>query len=307
VIYWLDDNNSFCVEYTSCPAPVGNMRQEVEKACTRLASEGKIMISLTGGLDSQVLLHTFHTLGLPYQCAFLYYPGSNETELNNVRILEKKYGFNCTVIDIDPYVFQSEVEALAIESGIPPEHHLMKKFLTQLPTDIDLLQGIESFDFAFRDGKVYCLESWNSIEIASQRALQQVPRSGKILSVDRRGENNDLALSMLADDIVSGYIHSVEYIKGNGLVRADTGLAPVLPTPWEYYVKPILFGKYWGNELEYFPKYISPVNIPYIMKPTNHLFRHAYRKQHVLIERMELIEHLSDWGSNKTKKYISKD
>jgi hypothetical protein len=302
MIYGLD-NDLFYVEYTSCTEPVGNMRQEMEKACRRLASEGSVMISLSGGLDSQVLLHTFHTLGLPYQCAFLYFPGRNDTELRNVRILEQKYGFSCIVIDIDPFLFQAEAEGQALISGIPPEHHLMKRFLSQLPSDVDLLQGIESFDFRFKNGKVYCFESWNAIEVASQRALREVPRNGKIVCIDRRGKNNDFALSMLADDVVTGYINSINYIKGNGLIEADTQSPPKLIFSWEYYVKPILFGKYWGNELEYFPKYISPENIPYIMKPENPLLKHDYLKHHVMVERSELISHLSDWGSNKTKRY----
>jgi hypothetical protein len=312
MIYGLQDD-LFYVEYTSCSAPIGNMRQEMEKACARLASQGKVMISLSSGLDSQVLLHTFHTMGLPYECAFLYFPGYNERELTNIRILEKKYGFECIIISIDPNIYQQEVEQEALLTGIPPEHHLMKRFLMQLPDDRDLLQGIDSFDFVFRNGKVYCIESWNSIEVASQRALLQVPRSGKIVSVDRMAENNDFALAMLTDDIVSAYISSIEYFKGNGLVlQKDTfweqaaNSSPKLVFSWEYYVKPLLFGKYWGNELEYFPKDVSPEHINYIMKPDNPLLKHNYLKHCVFIERQELIEHLSDWGSNKTKRYTQK-
>jgi hypothetical protein len=303
MIYGLDENDKFYVEYTSCERPIGNVRQEMERACTKLASEGKILISLTSGLDSQVLLHTFHTLGLPYQCAFMYHPGYNDFEYNNIKILEKKYGFECIIVEIDPFAIKEEIEELAIATGIPAEHHMMKKFLEQLPEDTDFLQGIESFDFIFKQGKAYCMESWTAIEVASQRALKQVKRSGKIVCIDRRAPFNEFALAYLSDPVVTGYINGLEYIKGNGLVDKDTGNPPPLIFSWEYYVKPIIYGMYWGKELEIFPKYVSCEQVDFIMNPSDTRMRHNYKNKCVFVERDELIKHLSDWGSNKTKRY----
>lgn len=303
MIYGLDENDKFYVEYTSCPEPIGNVRQEMEKSCIKLATEGKVLISLTSGLDSQVLLHTFHTLGLPYECAFMYHPGYNDFEYNNIKILEKKYNFKCRIVEIDPIPLKEEVEELAIATGIPAEHHIMKKFLAQLPEDMDFCQGIESFDFIFRQGKAYCMESWTAIEVASQRALKQVPRSGKIVCIDRRAPFDNFALAYLSDPVVTGYINGLEYIKGNGLVDKDTGEPPPLIFSWEYYVKPIIYGLYWGKELEIFPKYVSSEKIDYIMNPSDTRLRHNYKNKCVFVPRDELIEHLSDWGSNKTKRY----
>ena len=303
MIYGLDDNDKFYVEYTSCERSIGNVRQEMERACIRLANEGKILISLTSGLDSQVLLHTFHTLGLPYQCAFMYHPGYNDYEYNNIKILEKKYGFECTIVEIDPFAIREEIEELAIATAIPAEHHMMKKFLAQLPEDMDFLQGIESFDFIFKQGKAYCMESWTAIEVASQRALKQVERSGKIVCIDRRAPFNEFALAYLSDPVVTGYINGLEYIKGNGLVDKDTGNPPPLIFSWEYYVKPIIYGMYWGKELEIFPKYVSCEKVDFIMNPSDTRMRHNYKNKCVFVERDELIKHLSDWGSNKTKRY----
>ena len=305
MIYGLDDNNKFYVEYTSCVEPIGNVRQEMEKSCIRLAKDAatNVLISLTSGLDSQVLLHTFHTLGLPYECAFMYHPGFNDFEYNNIKILEKKYNFKCIIVEIDPHTIKEEIEALAIETGIPAEHHMMKKFLAQLPEDRDFLQGIESFDFVFKQGKAYCMESWTAIEVASQRALKQVERSGKIVCIDRRATFNNFALAYLSDPVVTGYINGLEYIKGNGLVDKDTGEAPPLIFSWEYYVKPIIYGMYWGKELEIFPKYVSCEKVDFIMNPSDIRLRHNYKNKCVFIERDALITHLSNWGTNTTIRY----
>ena len=291
------------MEYTSCPEPIGNVRQEMEKACLRLASEGSVMISLSGGLDSQVLLHTFHTLGLPYKAAFLYHPGVNDIELHQVQILEQKYKFKCTIIEMDPYKDKERYLQLSIESGFPPEHLLMRDFVSQLPDDMDILQGIESYDFVFKDGRCYCLESWNAIEIASQRALRELPRSGKIVAIDRRAPFNEFALAYLSDSVVTGYLNALPYIRGNGLVEKETCEPPPLIFSWEYYVKPIIFGMYWKNELEYFPKFASPLHIDYMVNISDPRLGHKFNEKLVPIERNELISHLSDWGSNKTKRY----
>ena len=311
MIYGLDDNEKFYVEYTSCERPIGNVRQEMEQCCIRLAKEAstKVLISLTSGLDSQVLLHTFHTLGLPYECAFMYHPGYNDYEYNNIKILEKKYGFKCIIVEIDPFAIREEIEAAAFATGIPAEHHMMKKFLAQLPEDRDFCQGIESFDFIYRGPKnqAYCMESWTAIEVASQRALKQVERSGKIVCIDRRAPFNEFALAYLSDPVVTGYINGLEYIKGNGLVDKDTGNPPPLIFSWEYYVKPIIYGMYWGRELEIFPKYVSSEKVDFIMNPSDTRLRHNYKNKAVFIPRDELVAHLSDWGSGKTKRYTQAD
>ncbi len=302
--YGLTEQGKFFVEYTACERPIGNVREEMEKACRRLADEGRILISLSSGVDSQILLHTFHSLGLPYECAFMHHPGYNDIELSQIRKLEQKYKFSATVVAVDPDQHREEVEALAIETGIPAEHHLMKKFVAQLPEDRDILQGIESYDFVFKDGRCYCMESWTAIEIASQRALQELPRSGKIVAIDRRAPFNEFALAYLADSTVTGYLNALPYIRGNGLVEKETGEAPPLIFSWEYYVKPIILGKFWRRgELEFFPKYVSPERISWIMDPSDTRLRHNYKNNCVYIERGELIKLLSNWGSGETRRW----
>jgi hypothetical protein len=154
---------------------------------------------------------------------------------------------------------------------------------------------------------VCCIESWNAIEIASQRALKEVKRSGKIVCIDRRAPFDNFALAYLSDPVVTGYINGIEYIKGNGLVDKDTGEPPRLVFSWEYYVKPIIFGQYWGQELEIFPKYISSEKIDYIINPSDQRLRHNYKSKSVYIPRAELINHLSNWGSGKTIRYTQDD
>ena len=297
--YGLDEKQEFYVDYTSCTRPVGSMRDEMEVLCTNLAEDAQsrntsVLISLSSGLDSQVLLHTFNSLGLPYSTAFCHWPGYNDNERSNIDILDSKYNNKTTVIEINPDEHKKQVEDLAIKTGIPAEHHLMKMFLEQLPTDVD---------FIFRNKKTYCMESWTAIEIASQRALREVKREGHIVSIDRRSKFNEFTLALLDNPIVEGYCNSIRYIAGNGLVEKKSGESPPLIFSWEYYVKPLLYGLYWKGELELFPKDVSANNIEWIMNPADTRLRHNYKNKCAYVERNELINHLKDFGSNKTRRW----
>ena len=304
--YGLDNNGKFYVEYTACERSIGTIRQEMEAACQRLADQGKVLISLSGGLDSQILVHTFHTLRLPYEAAFLYHPGINDVELQQVKIIEQKYGFKCIVVTIDPFKDQERYTQLAIESGIPPEHHLMKDFVSQLPDDRDILQGLDGPDLIFVEGKCYCLEAWNTIALARIRALEQLDRSGRIVTIDRRAPFSEFALAYLSDPVANSYINVFSYLQGNSLVEKETGKPPGMTVMWEHYVKPLIFGMHWKNELEYFPKFASQWKIDWIYDPSDARLRHNYKQQRVLIERNTLINHLSQWGSNSTRRWTEK-
>lgn len=305
--YGLDEHGKFYVEYTACGRPIGSVRQEMETACAKVAQNADILIHLSGGLDSQVLIHTFHTLGLDYEAAFLHHPGYNDTELEQVNTLERKYGFKCIIVTMDPDAHRSNAEEFTLNTGIPPEHYLMNLFTEQLPSGVDILQGIDSPDLVFRDdGRCYCLEAWTTIALARMRSLEQVQRKGRIITIDRRAEFNEFALAYLSDPIVEGYINSIVYTFGNGLVEKETGRPPDMPFYWEYFVKPLIFGTHWKNELEYFPKFSSQREIDWICNPSDARLRHNYKQQRVLIEREPLITHLSQWGTNSTRRWTEK-
>jgi len=302
--YGIDEYGKFYVEYTACSRPIGTVREELEAACVRVAKDTDILIHLSGGLDSQILVHSFHSLGLDYQAAFLYHPGYNETELEQVRFLERKYGFKCIVISMNPDQHRAEAENYSLRTGIPPEHYLMNLFTEQLPGNCDILQGIDSPDLIFKsDGKCYCLEAWTTIALARMRSLDMVQRKGRIVAIDRRAEFNEFALAYLTDPVVDGYINSISYTLGNGLVEKESGEAPPVPFYWEYFVKPLIIGTHWKKELEYFPKFSSQRQIDWICNPADIKFRHQYRQQQIQINRDELVEHLTQWGTNKIKRW----
>ena len=66
------EDGKWYIDYTSCKRPVGNMRQESDLRAVEIAeTSSKIMISLSSGIDSQSVLHSFITQGIPVETAFL--------------------------------------------------------------------------------------------------------------------------------------------------------------------------------------------------------------------------------------------
>jgi hypothetical protein len=297
--YGLDEQGKYWIEYTSCPRPVGNMRQELDLACQRIASQRPTMISLSSGLDSQIVLHSFVEQGLDHECAFLYHPGFNDSEFENVKILEKKYGFKSHVITIDAMAVKEQAEALAESTRVPPQHHVKTMFFDQLDDSYQILEGPENPDLFLDNGRWRMMESYNAIDTTAN--WFHAGRRNPVVHLDRRSQHQEFAISILIDDIAQAYRHAFPYIRENGMVDAKTGKVPLwVIWGWGLYIKPIQFGKYWGNELEYFPKFASQKEIEYMADPR---VIHDYLKRVIFIDLERHLDVMCDWGSNRTIKY----
>jgi hypothetical protein len=281
------DQDKFFVEYDSCSRSVGNLREEFEKRAVSLCNHNpKLMLGLSSGLDSQAVLHSFFSQGIKIECAFLYYPTYNETEFYNLKILEKKYDFKSIIIDIDPIACKDEIMHVWETEQIPPSQSLQKKFLEQLPKDLDFIQGIHGPDLYYSEKykNWSVLETANSFEIFRLRAFLSLEnRTGKIIGWERIPE---ISLSVLTDPIIESFMYSYRYISQNRLIYEDGSKIPLIDY-WDLYFKPFIFGKYWKDELEYFPKYQGPEGIDYVLNNPYHQFR----KNLIKVPYDDLISH----------------
>jgi hypothetical protein len=287
------EQDKFYIQYDSCDRLVGNLRQEFELRARELHNlNRKLILGLSAGLDSQSVLHSFFSQGLNIDCAFLYQPGYNDIEYKNIKFLEKKYGFKTMVVDIDPIKERERVMHLHQHLTLPPNQILHMIFLERLPKDASILQGIHGPDFLRYNDEWYVFESANSFEISRLRAFLTVERNGKILGFERTPE---ILLSLLNDDIVTAFLYAHRYIENNKLIYQNGESIPKIDY-WDLYLKPFFYGKYWKDEIEYFPKYQGCENIDYIVNgPKN-----QYTKNLVAIPYHDLINFLRS-GDKKKK------
>jgi hypothetical protein len=286
------DNDRFSVTVSACSRPVNNIRVESEIAAENLYKQNKkIILGLSGGLDCQVVLHSFYSQGIPLSCSFFYMPGYNDFEYDNVKVLKQKYNLDLIVVELDPSKYKDDLIEEYNLTGIAPFQLLHREFLRHLPGDHDFILGLDGPDFPFKDNKCYVMQTANSFVNSRVRAMQMLNRTGKIIAWEKIPE---IFLSILTDEIVKAYICTHNYIVNNGLSYSNDETIRLIDH-WDLYMKPFIYAKYWGNSLEYFAKYQGPENIDWVMNGR----WNDYRKNLVIIPYDELVDRLQN-GPEKT-------
>jgi hypothetical protein len=95
--------------------------------------------------------------------------------------------------------------------------------------------------------------------------------------------------------VFTGAIHSALYFDKNGLQLNGKILNDY--HRYDYYIKPILYGRYWQDELIYFPKYGGTENV------TNFNGNSKLREHAVVIKYPEIIQLLKNINGPTTRIY----
>jgi hypothetical protein len=289
MIYGFEDEK-FYVEYHGCSRSVGNMREESDRRARDVAElGGKFMLGFSGGVDSQAVLQSFRDIGCPIETAFLYLPGYNDNEYEQVKYLDKKYQMTTQVVDINPMDVKEEIERLSIELDIPGKNNILQSiFLSMLPSDVHFIQMVhDPYCYVHNDySKFQYFFGYYLPEISRKRAFDRLNRRGQNIFY---GDTYEFLLSILRDDVYRGALEAAQYFDGNGLDIEGKYLKEV--DRWDYYIKPIIYGKYWGNTLTYFPKFQGFERVEYLHG--NPLFR----KHACVIPYYELIKVLETPGA----------
>jgi hypothetical protein len=303
MIYGFEDCK-FYIDITSCNREIGNYREEFDRRAREIASD-KLMLCLSGGLDSQLVLHSLKTQDIPVECSFLRVDGYNETEYKNVKLLEKKYGFKTNVININPNIQREEIEHIAQQTDVHPNHALQQLFVKELPNNYDIVQCMSTPWLLLIEKVHYVYYGWFDPDVSRHRALTAIPnRTGKIIMF---GDTSELALSCLTDSLMEQFLNSWEYYEDNGIIMEKYADNKCKKIPqvlrYEYYVKPLFIAKYWKNELIYFPKLTGFEKIDWI---ENESIVNAYKyyKHRIMIPIRELVDHYG-YTDGRIKRHIS--
>lgn len=287
------DDNKFYVEYSSCSRTVGNMRQESDRRALEIAEKGsRLVLCLSAGVDSQSVLHSFYTQAIPIECVFFYMPGYNDVEYDNLKIIKDKYRINCDIIDLNPIEIKDKVLADVELYKLSTNQAIQKAFISLLPSEIDIVQMVhDPFVKISSTQQFYYFQGYHDPEISKLRLHNALNRKGKFIAY---GQTSEFLYSILNDDVYKSALYTHRYFDGNGLKKEGAELITL--DRWDYYIKPLIYGKYWKDELIYFPKFGGWENIPY--SKGNKWFR----KNAVAIPYFEFLDHLSS-GPGKTARY----
>lgn len=288
------ENNQFYVEFPALTRVPGNMREESDYRARELASESsKLVLSMSSGVDSQSVLHSFYTQDIPIDCVFFYMPGYNEVEYQQLQLVKKKYPVRIDVIDLDPMQYEEQVMTIAGKESIHPVQVMQSIFTSKLDTGADIIQMIhDPFVRITGDKKFYFYQGYHSPEVSRTRAVELLGRKGRYIPY---GDSSEFIYSILNDDVYKAAIYTHQYFDGNGLHKEHFHLDTV--DRWDFYIKPIIYGKYWKDELIYFPKYGGWEDVPFMNNNPSRTelklpLTSLYRKKAVLIPYFEFIKQL---------------
>jgi hypothetical protein len=230
---------------------------------------GKITLGMSSGLDSQTMLLAFIEQGLDVEYAFMHLPGYNDVEYNQLKILKNKFKFKCQIVNIDPIANKDKIINLAKELDVNPNAALHTLFLSQLDPNRLFVQHLHDHFIYCRDGHdPYFIDGYYIPGNARLRAWRSLNRPGGEISFCH---SNEYLYSMISDDIYQAAIRSAPYFDSNGLSASGKTIYLNSIDRWDYYIKPIMFAKYWQDKLVYFPKFAGTENLDYLSYNPNFL------------------------------------
>ncbi len=288
------DDGKFYLDFISSSRPYGNVREESDRRALELAGHNvKYMLGLSGGLDSQSALHSFCTQGIPIETVFLYMPNYNDNEYEQIKFLDNKYGIKTQIIDFDPYKHKTEIESVGKMLDVPILLNVLHgKFLSLLPEDIVLIEhNLDPFVYVSPSLKYYYHQGYYMPEMCRKRSFDFYKGSRNHIMYSNTPE---FILSTIADDISVAALRASEYFDGSSIKTTQF-------ERWDVYIKPLLYGKYWGNELTYFPKFAGRENIDFLIYNDSYL---TYMKTHaVAIPYYEFLNFMKNQSSSTCRFY----
>lgn len=259
-----DDDNGFYIEFKSKSRKVGNVRQEFEIQAQQLYKENhNIVLAISGGLDSQVMLHSFLCQGLKVNTSFMYMPSYNDNEFLYVKKLDEKYNIETEIIKLNPMDFYNHFCLQSIEHDIINKYSLLfAYYMSLMPEDYTFVQHSgPNLKYEIwknlNDKQIYHRLGYQSNDISKMRAFNLYNKKNKPVLFSHFGEH---LLSVFQDEIfISGLYASDFWPDVNGKKSQELDKLKQNEevfkrcTMYDPFLKGIIYGKYWKDELEYFP------------------------------------------------------
>ena len=266
-----DDEAGFYIKFESKSHEVGNIRQEFEIRAQKLHKENNnIILGISGGLDSQVMLLSFLSQGLEVKTSFMYMPGYNDIELLYVKTIDKKYKIKTEIIKLNPMEFYNKFSKQSIEHDILNKYSLLHAYyMSLMPEDYTFIQNPgpnlnNEIWKNLNDNRMYHRVGYQSNDITRMRAFNLYNKKNKPIIF---GLFEEHLLSLFKDEIfISGLYASnfwpdvdgrksqeLDKLKQNDEIFKRCTIA-------DPFIKGIIIGKYWKDELEYFPSSTLPMH-----------------------------------------------
>jgi hypothetical protein len=243
------EDGRYCIELETEGFIPAFEKQSFYKDARQLLDKEKDIpaVMFSGGLDSQIVVKSLMANNAEFECFFMYRPGANETELENARLCQKRWGFRLNIIDIDPVAdFQNYQQLMPSADITGYSYCLYHSFTKQIPDTFSLIQGTAPYLILWR-GKTeleVIFSYYDSIE-QNRRVIDHTagkPRHIHFPYTDK------LHCMMMANQYVNHLRNCFDYYAFQYNDMLDKY------SIWDNCFKPLIHSHIWGDELIYFPK-----------------------------------------------------
>lgn len=286
--------NKFYIDVEPLARSAKAPREEfAERAFSILRTHKEVILSFSGGTDSQATYLAFKDAGVSVPCAFMHMPGYNDNEWENVQKCRDKWNLDLQVVIINPYKIKDKILAESERLQIPPNQILHSFFLKHIPSHYTFIEGFNGPDPYVHNGKHYILESANSVEYARLRAYKALCNDRTVVGFEK---DEYVLASILEDGVLTAMCNAWNYYQIPTLSYEGDDPISII-NYWDLFIKPIFYGKNWGDALEYFPKSQGCEKIDFIING----MEHDYRSHNMFISIEELLDHFKN--GTETKRY----
>ena len=207
----------------------------------------KPAVMFSGGLDSQIIVKTLQANDADFECFFMYRPKANETELENARACQKKWGFRLNIIEIDPVSDFQAYQKMISEADITGYSYcLYHSFTKQIDDQYDLIQGTAPYLILWRGQKELevIFSYYDSIE-QNRRVIDYTAGRRRHIHFPYTDKMHCL---MMANQYVNHLRNCFDYYAFQYTDMLDKY------SIWDNCFKPLIHSHVWHDELIYFPK-----------------------------------------------------
>lgn len=246
---------NFFVRLHSPSRNYDDMRTEYMNDAINLTKEvGRVNLSFSTGVDSQIALRAFLDANIEPNVYYLRYVGYENEEYIRVKECEDFYNIRINVIDLHLDDLQHEFITRNTNNKLESMRQVPFEYLSKLiPNQYPLVSigphdmGQQFFGATTERANIY----WNYF----QGELQRFRMMNKYRKIFDFPYSPEALATTYTDEVIKTFSRTVRYY------RETASFVPVYDF-WKIFIKPMLYGKHYKNDIIWYGKLTGQENLP---------------------------------------------
>lgn len=264
-ITYEQDDQGYYVTYRSPSRQFGSLRDELNND-TKLINNtyGKVYVSFSSGVDSQIILRCFLDMKVDFEPFFLHVKGLNDFEYRVVKASEKFYGIDILTLELDINQYKQQWLTEKNQNNLVTlVHHPFEWASKQLPENFPIIMSgaNEPAIIGTQKSGIYI---YHNIDESLNLRFRRINEHRTILDFPYSSES---LASYYCDDIIKTWEDVSDYYIYNGLISSESYEPIDAVSRFNYYMKGFVKGKHFKKDILWPSKKTGYENYPDWMVP----------------------------------------